>query len=63
VGIGAYPILVLLFGVEDTDGGDVISCIPCNGDDNKMFSPLEDNFNFLDWSLVLLPDNGDALAL
>jgi hypothetical protein len=63
VGIDADPIWVLLLGVNNTDGGDVASCFPWDGDDEEMSGPLEDNFDFLDWRLVLVPDNGGALAL
>ncbi len=61
--IDADPIQALLLGVDDTDRADVPSCFPWDGDDKEMFGPLEDNFDFLDWRLVLVPDDGGALAL
>ncbi len=63
MGVDADPTLALLPEVDDTDRVDVTSCFPCNGNDNKMCSLLEDSFVFLDWRLILVPDDGDALAL
>jgi hypothetical protein len=62
VGVDADPIWALLLGVDHTDGGDVASCFPCDNNDDKMFSPLKDNFDFLIWRLFLVPDDGGALV-
>ncbi len=63
MGVDADPIWVLLLGVEDIDGGDVASCFSWDGNDVEMSGPLCHDFYFLDWRLVLVPDDGGTLAL